>query len=63
VSNWSYVAIAYIAVWGGVALYALALARRVTQARRVSEALRAAIEEGKEPTDQEAAVCDTPPVP
>ena len=62
-SNWSYVAIAYIAVWGGLALYAVALARRVTQAGRVSDALRDALEHGEEPPDREATVCDTPPVP
>lgn len=62
-SNWSYVAIAYTAVWGGIALYAVALARRVTQARRVADALRDALEHGQEPADQESGVCDTPPVP
>lgn len=40
-SNWSYVAIAYTVVWGGLALYALTLARRVHQAGRLDRQLRA----------------------
>lgn len=39
-SNWWYVAIAYTVVWGALALYGLALARRVTQAQRVADRLR-----------------------
>jgi hypothetical protein len=40
VSNWAYVAIAYTVVWGSLAIYALILARRVAQARKVTQRLR-----------------------
>jgi CcmD family protein len=60
VSNWSYVAIAYTAVWGALAVYALALARRVTQARRVAESLRNASQNDATASDTQATVCDTP---
>lgn len=39
-SNWGYVAIAYTVVWGSLAIYALLLARRVSQARKVAQQLR-----------------------
>jgi hypothetical protein len=39
VSNWTYVAIAYTVVWGSLAVYALLLARRVSQAREVARRL------------------------
>jgi hypothetical protein len=38
-SDWSYVAIAYTIVWGGLAAYALALARRVYQANALDRQL------------------------
>ncbi len=38
--SWAYVAIAFIVVWGALAVYALVLARRVTQAERVAQSLR-----------------------
>jgi hypothetical protein len=57
------VTIAYLAVWGGLAVYALILARRVTQAKEVADALREALEHGPETPDSETAACDTPPVP
>ena len=41
-SNWGYVAIAYTVVWGSLALYALLLARRVSQARKLAQQLREA---------------------
>jgi CcmD family protein len=63
VSNWAYVTIAYLAVWGGLAVYAVILARRVTQAKEVADALRDALEQSPETPDQESAACDTPPVP
>jgi hypothetical protein len=61
VSNWSYVAIAFIAVWGALAVYALTLARRVTQAARIAEAMREASQVATSAA-HESAVCDAPPV-
>jgi len=40
VSDWSYVTLAYVVAWGGVVVYAVALARRVTSARRLERPLR-----------------------
>lgn len=62
-SNWGYVAIAYLAVWSALAVYAVLLARRVTQAKQVAHALREALEHGPEPAEHEAGACDTPPAP
>ena len=39
-SDWTYITIAYVLAWGGLAIYALALARRVLQARRLERRLR-----------------------
>jgi hypothetical protein len=61
VSNWGYVAIAYIAVWGALALYALTLAQRVTQARRVAQAMREATSSAPTRAESESVACDTPP--
>jgi hypothetical protein len=57
VSEWSYVAAAFTLVWASLVIYALVLARRVTQAQRVEESLRDAA--GGEDT----TVCDVQPVP
>jgi hypothetical protein len=62
VSNWAYVAIAYTAVWGALAIYGLLLARRVTGARDVENTLQHALDSRSEEVDN-AVVCDTPPVP
>lgn len=62
-SNWGYVAIAYTVVWGALAIYALALARRVTQARRVARSLREATQASGHAEEQDGAVCDAPPAP
>lgn len=62
-SNWAFVTIAYVAVWGGLAVYALVLARRVTIASRVARVLRRATEEGNEERESESSVCDTQRVP
>ena len=40
VSNWVYVAIAYLVVWSAIAAYAVILARRVTQTQDVVDALQ-----------------------
>jgi hypothetical protein len=56
-SEWGYVAASFILVWGALVVYALVLARRVTQAQRVEESLRDAA--GGEDT----AVCDVQPAP
>jgi hypothetical protein len=60
VSNWGYVAIAFLAVWGSLALYALTLARRVTQARRVAAGMRDAISSAPTDAENESVVCETP---
>lgn len=78
VSDWAYVAIAYTVIWGALALYALVLARRVSQAREVSSRLRESLQgarsdthypggdaaEGDGPAgDGDTVVCDVPPAP
>jgi len=60
VSNWAYVAIAYTVVWGALAVYALVLARRVTQARRVSRGLRDTLAGKIEADQQDNQLCETP---
>jgi hypothetical protein len=62
VSDWTYVALAFTVVWGALAVYALVLARRVTQARIVAEKLREA-RQAELPQDRDSAVCDAPPAP
>ena len=62
-SDWGYVAIAYTVVWGALALYALLLARRVSQARRVERDLQDALRSEQQGDDQESAVWDAPPAP
>lgn len=37
--SWGYVALAYVVVWGTLAVYALVLAWRVTQAQKVADTL------------------------
>jgi CcmD family protein len=61
VSDWFYVTLAFTIVWGGLALYALMLARRVTQAGRIEQSLRSALHQEQEGSD--APVCDAPPAP
>jgi hypothetical protein len=63
VSDWWYVAIAYTVVWGSLALYALFLARRVSQARGVARRLRETIGSAGRQSDDEDAVCDGQPAP
>jgi hypothetical protein len=63
VSDWAYVTIAYTIAWGGVALYALALARRVTQARRLERQLRETARGDATVPEGDRSVCDVPPVP
>jgi hypothetical protein len=52
VSEWGYVAVSFTVVWGALAVYALVLARRVTQAERVDESLRQAAQ------PEDTALCD-----
>lgn len=59
-SNWAYVAIAYTVVWGALAVYALVLARRVTQARRVSRGLGNSPAGSIQADQQDSALCETP---
>jgi hypothetical protein len=61
VSEWAYVAIAYTVVWGALAAYALVMARRVTQARKVERQLRDGMGKGDVMEEQNSAVCDVPP--
>jgi len=72
VSSWAYVAIAYTVAWGGLAVYAVLLARRVAQARRVARELNDVVErspshsalpQGHAVDEQDSAVCDAPPAP
>jgi CcmD family protein len=60
VSNWTYVAIAYTVVWGSLAVYALLLARRVSQAQDIARRLNTPDSQEKE---QDGAACDAPPAP
>jgi hypothetical protein len=62
-SNWAFVAIAYTLVWGSVALYALLLARRVAQARDVTQALQRSVEPERQALERDGTACDTPPAP
>ena len=39
-SDWSYITLGYIVGWGGVAAYAVFLARRLFQARRLEQHLK-----------------------
>jgi hypothetical protein len=63
VSDWAYIAIAYTVVWGSLAVYALLLARRVTQARNVDRVLRDAAQAEADGNRQDDALCDAPPAP
>jgi hypothetical protein len=69
VSDWTYVALAFTVVWGALAIYALILARRVTQARIVADgrpqgaAPTEAHQTEPPPQDRDSAVCDAPPAP
>lgn len=56
-SEWGYVAAAFTLVWASLAVYAIALARRVNQAERVDESLREAVEA------EDATACDVQPAP
>ena len=62
-SDWAYVAIAYTVVWGSLAVYALVLARRVSQARRVERELQASLETDQQRKDQDGAAWDAPSTP
>jgi hypothetical protein len=62
VSDWTYVAAAFTIVWGSIAIYAIVLARRVSQARAVARALREGLDRQNRTLDQDAAACETPPV-
>lgn len=58
-SDWSYVAVAYTIVWGGLAVYAVVLARRVFQAGVSERQLRALSAGVSRPdTAGEDAACD-----
>ncbi len=59
-SNWAFVAIAYTIVWGALAVYALVLARRVTQARRVSRGMEDALDGKIQADQQDGTLCETP---
>lgn len=56
-SEWGYVAASFTLVWAALVIYALVLARRVTQTQRVDERLRQAVE------GEDTAACDVQPAP
>lgn len=56
-SEWAYVAASFTLVWAALVIYALALARRVTQAHRVDERLQEALQ------GEDTATCDIQPAP
>lgn len=60
-SDWFYVAVAYGAVGGSLAVYVLLLARRVSQATQVAQELKTALAQ-QVPVDQDHVSCDTPRV-
>jgi hypothetical protein len=62
VSDWGYVAVAYILVGGGLVSYAALLTYRVSQARRLAQSL-ARREQPREPqtVGEDSALCDAPP--
>ena len=62
-SDWTYVTIAYVAVWGSLAVYALFLARRVAQAREVARRLRESSHRSDPLPEGDNSVCDAPPAP
>lgn len=57
-SDWTYISLAYAIVWGGLAAYALTLARRVYQARVLERRLDEI--QNVSPAAQDAT-CDVPP--
>lgn len=61
-SEWTYVAAAFTIVWGSLAIYAIILARRVSQAQQVARALREGLDRQSPALDQDVAACDVPPV-
>lgn len=60
--DWLYVALAYLVVWGAIALYTWALKRRIVQARAVAE-YAGQVAEGSPGAAQEGLECDAPPAP
>jgi hypothetical protein len=62
VSDWAYVALAYIVVGGALTIYTALLARRVSQARQLARSLT----RGEQPREsqsprEDSALCDAPP--
>lgn len=62
-SDWTYVGVAFTIVWGSLAVYAIVLARRVSQARTVARSLRESLDSRNRQLEQDHAVCDAPPAP
>lgn len=62
-SDWGYVAVAFTIVWGSLAIYAILLARRVTQARELARSIRENLDRQSRTLDQDSAACDVPPAP
>ncbi len=56
-SEWGYVAASFTLVWAALVIYALILARRVSQARQVDQQLRETVE------GEDTAACDVQPAP
>lgn len=57
-SDWAYVTIAYVVGWGSLAAYAVILARRVSQARRVARSLGEVSTPVENTIEQDSAICD-----
>ena len=56
--DWSYVALAYTAVWGTVACYAVLLQRRITRSRAGVQRTRQTTDEFRSRARQEEPACD-----
>jgi hypothetical protein len=73
VSDWGYVTIAFTVVWGSLAVYAIVMARRVTQAQQVTARLRGALGDpahnsgaispsrSSTADEQDSPLCEAPP--
>ncbi|MDQ2741842.1 MAG: hypothetical protein M3Z66_06045 [Chloroflexota bacterium] len=62
-SDWAFVAAAWTIVWGSLAMYAVVLARRVTQAREIARHLRRELDRSERKAEGDSVLCDTPPAP
>jgi hypothetical protein len=62
VSDWGYVAIAYILIGGALIIYTALLAYRVSEARRLAQSLaRRERPQESQSVGEDSALCDAPP--